>query len=241
MLVSELDFVRFSKYSERFPVFGLYHLGKNRPKINIAVSDDSVYFFNDSLDSEFLPLRIDFSFAKQYFLNNYQFVLGENVTPSVSIEISERFLKQKNIDTLPQPGQFTDTIILASNAIFFDYFLEFKYCDRIIFKDTLLNTYAVKNYLMEGLNVIEKKEICRSDMQLKGTQGYGTRIYSNADKTLFFIRAKYDVSSYIPLISENSYSLIDPTTKKEKMVKTKSTSYQMDDPIELRVLIQISN
>ncbi len=240
-LVSELDFVRFSKYSQRFPVFGLYHLGENRPNINIAISNDSVYFFNDSLDSDFLPIRIDSSFAKQYFLLKYKFALGENVTPFMSIEISERFLREENIYDFSQNVDVTDTIIPALKAFFFDYFLEFKYYNRIIFRDTLLNTYAVKKHLMEGLNEVEKKEIYKSDEELKGTDGYGTRIYSNADKTLFFIRAKYDVSSYIPITGESSYLWIDQTSKKERIVETYTTSFRMDDPIELRVLIKSGN
>ena len=233
--------MRFSKYSERFPVFGLYHLGENRPNINIAISNDSVYFFNDSLDSEFLPLRIDSSFAKQYFLHKYKFALGENVTPFMSIEISERFLKEENIDSFRNLDQFNNTIVRTFSAIYFDYFLEFKYYNRIIFRDTLLNTYAVKKHLMEGLNEVEKKEIYKSDEELKGTDGYGTRIYSNADKTLFFIRAKYDVSSYIPITGESSYLWIDQTSKKERIVETYTTSFRMDDPIELRVLIKSVN
>ena len=240
-LVSELDFVTLFKYSDRLPVYGIYKLGENSPNNNIAVSEDSIYFFSDTMNSEFLPLNIDSSFEIQYFLNKYHFILGENVTKSVTIEILEKFLKEVNSNDEDHPYQFNDTIIHTSNATLYDYFFEFKYFDRIIFKDTLLNSHAVKNYLIEGLNEIEKKEIYTDDWELKGTQGYGTRIYSNADNTMFFIRAKYDVSSYMPITRESSYLQIDQISKMERIVETYTTSFRIEDPIELRVLIKSGN
>lgn len=219
-LVSELDFVRLRNIAERIPVFGLYRSGENLPNYKIAISKDSIYFFSNFNGESSSSITIDSSFEKNYYLNKQHFISGENVTNLIAINITESFVKETPTDK------------------FYDYYLEFKYYTQTIFRDTILNSYADKNYLMESLKEIEKMEIYTSDTkELKGTQGYGTRIYSNADKTLFFIRAKYDVSSYIPITGENHILWVDPETKKEQIINTRTTSYLMDNPIEIRVLV----
>lgn len=236
-LVSELDFVRLRDNSDRFPVFGLYKSGESEPNNNIAVSEDSVYFFNDTILPSILPRLIDSVFEKRSFLAKYHFELGTNVTQSVKIEIAERFIREVNTITLLKLEQFTGVSHSAANTKYFDYFLKFFYNGRVIFTDTLLNSYADKQHLIEGLNEIERKESYTKDENLYiGTEGYGTRIYTNSDKTLFFIRTKYDVSNYV--VVSATWRQINPITSKDEIVNT--TVDHLEDPKEIRVLTKTS-
>lgn len=237
-LVSELDFVRPRDNSDRFPVFGLYKLGHNEVNNRVVVSDDSIYFFNNILNPVSLPLIVDSVFDKKSFLDKYHLnIEGINVTQSVKFKIDERFIREANTIELLKLGQFEGTSYSAVNTKYFDYFLNFYYNERIFFTDTLLNSYADKRHLIEGLNETEKKEMYTNDENLYlGTEGYGTRVYANSEKTLFFIRAKYDVSNYV--VVSATWRQINPITNKDEIVNT--TVDHLEDPKEIRVLIKTS-
>lgn len=238
MLVSELDFVRPRDNSDRFPVFGLYKLGENEINNRVLISDDSIYFFDKLLYPVDLPRSVDSVFDKKTFLDKYHFHSeGINVTQLVKFEIDERFVSEVNTIELLKLGQFTGVSHTATNTKYFDYSIKFYYNGKVIFTDTLLNSYADKKHLIEGLYETEKREMYTKDENLYvGTEGYGTRVYTNSDKTLFFIRSKYDVSNYV--VVSATWQQINPITNKVEIVN--STVDHLDDPKEIRVLIKTS-
>ena len=181
---------------------------------------------------------IDSAFEKKNYLSRYHFSeMGIDVTHSVKIEIGERFINEVNTIALLQLEQFIGVSHSAANTKYFDYFLKFFYHGRVIFTDTLLNSYADKQHLIEGLNETEKKEMYTKDENLYvGTEGYGTRVYANSDKTLFFIRAKYDVSNYV--VVSATWRQINPFTSKDEIVNT--TLDHLEDPKEIRALTKTS-
>jgi hypothetical protein len=242
VLVSELNFVRPHDNSDRFPVFGLYTIGDNELNNRILMSEDSIYFFDKLLHPVDLPRKVDSVFDKKTFLNKYHFNSGGiNVTKLIKFKIDERFVREVNTIELMNLDQNSGTSFSAANTKYFDFFINFFYNNRAFFTDTLLNSYADKKHLIEGLNEVEKKEIyTKKDNLFVGTQGYGTRVYTNSDNTLFFIRTKYDISSYVKVTSYGDVLQIDPVTKKEVVIKTKSTFDNMDTPLEKRVLLKNS-
>jgi len=240
ILVSELAFVKLRDAGNLLPIFGIYNIGKNEPNGIIAVSEDSIYFYDKLHQISDFP-TIDSVIDKKTFLRNYSLTQeGINITNTIKINISERFLREENTINLFYPDKITDTTFRAPNTLFWDYFIEFVYNDKVIFKDTLLNSYADKKHLYDGINEIVKKKIfSKDDNQFIGTMGYGTRIYSNVERTIFFIRAKYDISSYVRTTSEGYTLQIEPSTKKEVMVKTKSSVGYIEKK-ELRILLKTS-
>jgi hypothetical protein len=199
-LVSELTYMGWNNKS--IPVFGWYTAGKNKPGNYVGISDDSVYCYRQ--DSATFSLIIDSSFAKQTFFEKYHFNRqGEDVTDELHFHIGKKFLGKENtvkLLRLDEVAQTTGRKFTAADTRFFNYFIRFEWKDIVVFKDTLLHVYAGKNRLYEGLKETRLVHIYDPvSGWLRGTAGYGTRLYMDKACRRFFLKAKYDISNPVKI------------------------------------------
>ena len=235
-LVSELRGVN-SGSLENCPVFGLYSLGKtfhywdceNDCVKLIAFAGDSLYFIKDAYTT-----TIDSVFSTRDFFKTYHLTdTATNVTDSLKIEVSETFIKEESFDNC-------DSNCYAAKSKVFDYYISFKYGSAIIFRDSLFALYTEQRDLIEGLNETYRRYVYDDNNVLMGTTGYGTRLYCNHQRTLFFIRAAYYTNSVLGCDCHDEVPQIDPLTLKEYMADVHGRNSQWDYK-GLRALVKYPN
>jgi hypothetical protein len=234
-LVSELREIS-SGSLENCPVFGLYSLGKTLHYWDceddcvklIAFAGDSLYFVKD------YTTAIDSAFSARDLFKTYHLTdTATNVKDSLKIEVSETFIKEVSFDNC-------DSNCYASKSKVFDYYILFKYGSAIIFRDSLFALYTEQRHLTEGLNETYRRYVYDDNNVLMGTNGYGTRLYCNQQRTLFFIRAVYYIESLYGCDCEDEVAQIDPLTLKETIVRVHGRNSQWEEK-GLRVLVKRPN
>ena len=236
VLVTELNFIHLDTSKNEIPVYGLYRLGYNEKLVNIAIDKDSIYYFT----YEYLLLRIDSTFKKQLFLKDYYAPFqSKNINKWMQFEVITNKLYEVNTLAYLHLDTLIKKPLGIKNTSFYNHIINFKFGNKLIYIDTLLNSYADRQFIINGLNEFDKKIIYDGSNYKIGTLGYGTRIFYCKKNKQLFIRAKIDLSSHVAIQSEDEIELIDPISLETKKTVVRSSSEKQDYPKELRILINL--